>query len=488
MKKKIIFTLLCITPLTISCGGSSSPTPTTGLYTYRDVYTHNSYYGRSTAPQSGSPKLLVIPVWFTDSGNYITELKKESVREDIETAYFGSPEETGWHSLSSYYELDSFGKVHLQGTVTPWFECGEPASNYYSDGSGKTTQLLLEGIKWYKEYSGDDKLADYDTDKDGYLDGVAMIYACPDYGNIDTGGGTNLWAYCTWNFGALANIRKPNLMNYFWASYDFLYGDNALERTGSEYNTGDTRYVTLDTHAFIHEMGHNFGLPDYYDYTGNCAYAGGFSMQDYNSGGHDPYSAFALGWANPIVPNRSKKITLHSFVDTSEFILLSPDYSRSPFDEYILVELFTPTGINELDCLHNYKGRYPMGTNEPVIRIWHVDARLYNYTKSKLTTVPSGSMIFEATNNNSNDGSAWYPNYHTLSLIRNNNSEATYDDMGIVEQSDYFYEGDTFSIKEFSAQFYRGSKLNKNKALGWSISVDEIGEDYAVINCTKTVQ
>ena len=70
--------------------------------TYKTLSRH-SYFNSSTCPLEGNVKLLVIPTWFTDSGNYITSAKKETVRSDIEMAYFGSTSDIGWHSVSSFY-------------------------------------------------------------------------------------------------------------------------------------------------------------------------------------------------------------------------------------------------------------------------------------------------------------------------------------------------------------------------------------------------
>ncbi len=55
----------------------------------------NNVYALSATPSIGKAKLLVIPVWFTNSSKYIAVDKKEQVRSDIQNAYFGSEEETG---------------------------------------------------------------------------------------------------------------------------------------------------------------------------------------------------------------------------------------------------------------------------------------------------------------------------------------------------------------------------------------------------------
>ena len=71
-------------------------------YSYKHFIEHN-VYPISATPCSGNPKLLIIPVWFKDSGTFINADKKDVVRSDIETAYFGTNEETGWRSVKSFH-------------------------------------------------------------------------------------------------------------------------------------------------------------------------------------------------------------------------------------------------------------------------------------------------------------------------------------------------------------------------------------------------
>ena len=73
-------------------------------------------------------------------------------------------------------------------------------------------------------------------------------------------------------------------------------------------------------------------------------------MQDYNVGGHDPFSSYALGWGKAYIPAESMTINLKPFATSGEMILLTPNFNKynSPFDEYILLEYYTPTGLNQL--------------------------------------------------------------------------------------------------------------------------------------------
>ena len=82
--------------------------------TYGD-YIKNNVYPISSTPTTGKAKLLVIPVWFNDSSTFIEESKKDNVKEDIRTAYFGKNTEAGWRSVKTYYEEESHGKLTIDG-------------------------------------------------------------------------------------------------------------------------------------------------------------------------------------------------------------------------------------------------------------------------------------------------------------------------------------------------------------------------------------
>ena len=340
-----------------------------------------------------------------------------------------------------------------------------------------------------------------------------LIYAAPDYQVLDNSAYSNLWAYCFWiQPDPIPSNIYPNV--YFWASYDFMYGStNVYARTGnSKYYNGDTTHCTIDAHTYIHEMGHVFGLEDYYDYSSNSYLpAGAFSMQDYNMGSHDPFSIFAFGWASAYVPTSSDTITISNFQDNHDLILLSPSFNSysSPFDEYLLLELYTPTGLNALDASYPYQNQF-VGPSEVGIRLWHVDARLATPTSSIGTSYTlAGSNVKQdaawgithACSNTYDDGeektesylsvmgSSFY-NYNILQLIRNDVTvtyQPTKDDY--FKSSDLFVKGDTFEISNYSNQFVKGTKLNNGKDFGWSFTVNDIalinGQYTATIQVTR---
>ena len=462
--------------------------------TYQD-FAKNSYYGLSVCPSTGNPKLLVIPIWFTDSSDYI--LYPDNVKDDIETAFFGNEEDTGWHSVSSYYDADSFGTVHLEGVVTPWYECGYSSEHYYVDNDYRTESLLKKAIDWYKSYLDVDTLSSFDTDKDGYLDGVMMVYGAPDQAALGNNDASNLWAYTSWTLSASSTFN-PTVNAFFWSSYDFMYSkDAAISRSGSSYASGDTRHCNIDAHTFIHEMGHIFGLNDYYDYSGVSSPALSFSMQDENVGGHDPYSRYALGWAKAYHPQETVKIHLKPMEEGGEVIALSSNANTfgTPFHNYLMIEFYSPNGLNTFDTDHALKNRNA-GPDSYGIRLWHVDSRLYSTNTGATTGLPSKGNVVHATSNSGGDRAvdlAGSSAYRQLTVIRKGYEFNTKDggvykddrDEFSLTNDDLFGTGDYFTMSTYKNQFPLKEKLNTRIKLGWAIYFDEVNENGATITCIK---
>ena len=481
--------------------------PQAAASTYKNLV-NNSMYTLSTTPTVGECNILVIPVWFTNSNSFIQTAYRNKVKEDIEKAYFGTNEETGWRSAKTYYEEESHGALTYNGVVSDWYECGDSSSVYANDGDA-TTSLVKKASDWYFTQNPSANRRNFDKDSDGYLDGVMLIYAAPDQ-QAAHNNNSNFWAYCYWVQDSSANsVLNPGANAFFWASYDFMYGSNKVSaRTGipNGYHGGDTRYCNIDTHTFIHEMGHMFGLTDYYDYSGQYNPAGGFSMQDCNVGGHDPFSSFALGWGKAYIPGESMTINLKPFATSGEMILLTPQFNSygSPFDEYILLEYYTPTALNEFDSTYLYQNNnnYPKGTQEVGIRVWHVDARLYYYKSGysgsfSLTTNPNirNHNVDVAMSNTYPGGSSdsqgylsrlgsGYYYYNILQQIRNNTS-VDYKPTDSLSTNSLFRMGSSFSMSKYSKQFYKSGKLNQNIDLGFTFTVDNTVADYATITVTK---
>ena len=515
MKKHLHLTILTLTTAALSLTGCSrifrlitniggreeltTLNKTKMQYTYKD-YLKNNVFDMDGAPSTGDVKLLVIPVWFTDSSNYIkTEAKKTTLRQDIQKAYFGTANDTGWNSVASYYATESNGKLNLTGTVSNWYECGY-SSSYFYDSESKTVNLVSDAVNWYKTSTGKSSLTEYDSDKNGYLDGVMLIYASPDYATMKNDNAKNMWAYCYWLQNKNPNTNNPTPNVFFWASYDFMYGTGT---NISAYNGGDTSHCTLDTHTYIHEMGHVFGLSDYYDYSNKYSPAGGYTMQDYNVGGHDPYSVMALGWADPYIPTTTCQLELKPFQSSHELILLPSNNSRSVFDEYLLLEFYTTGGLNEFDHKYQYLNKFPTGPVKAGIRLWHVDARLISIypndldaeyqTSIGVNKIEANRGVYHMMSNTyySEESASYisvlgrdYENYNLLQLIRNSKKETHHNEY-VMDDYSIFGANSSFSASDMSKQFVKSGRFNSGASIDWSFKVNKVEKDRAVITVTK---
>ena len=460
----------------------------------------------SACPTVGDVKLLVIPVWFSDSNTFVNTNKKDTIRNDIQKAYFGTTSETGWHSVASYYREESSGLLNMTGTVSDWYNTtysADEASTFATSNDDRQGNLVKAATDWYfGTYNPSDSRKSYDSDGDGYLDSVMLIYGAPDYQKYSYSG-DNLWAYCFWVQDTSQKSKSnPGVNVFFWASYDFMFdSSNASSHTGHNYYNGDCSHCNIDAHTYIHEMGHVFGLEDYYDYSNATSPAGGFSMQDHNVGGHDAFSVMALGWADPYIPTSTCDITINDFQSSKDLILLSPSWNSydSPFDEYLLLELYTPTGLNKFDTDYTYAGG-ASGPGQAGIRLWHVDARLFasNYSFTKTTTSTSVSVCGALNNTSSSSvrqcnvsrftGDDSYQSYNLLQLIRNSTT-ATYSSKSVISSYDLFRAGSSFSMSTYYRQFVDGPNLDIDViSLGWTFSVNSIeGNPNGTYSASVTV-
>lgn len=467
-------------------------------YSYKDIQTYSAYDGVGYCPSVGEAKFLVVPIWFTNSNTYI--FNRNTVKQDIEKAYFGNEDSTGWESVSTYYKKDSFNRLTITGTVLDWYECGDSSSTYYYNTS-KTVSLVRKAAEYASNYVD---LDDYDADKDGYIDGLILIYAAPDYTHLN-GYEENMWAYTYWRF--VNPVEGATIANqFFWASYDFMYsqGSDALIRTGkSNFGSGDTSHCNIDAHTFIHETGHLFGLEDYYDYSGKASPALAFSMQDHNVGGHDPYSRLALNWAKAYIPSETVKVKLRPIEESGEVIILKNSRYTSSFNEYLVLEYYSPIGLNKFDVDYTYGG-YDKGPNQEGIRLWHVDSRLVTYgtTFKSITSKPTDGEVMAATNNSSYQSGpknravnyAGSYEYNMNEVIRNNYDmideqglpiENDDRDKNSLSNNDLFLEGDYFTTHNYREQFVNYELLNSKRLLKWSFYIDRIDNGEATITLIK---
>ncbi|MBQ9124776.1 MAG: hypothetical protein IJY14_03700 [Acholeplasmatales bacterium] len=398
-------------------------------------------------PSTGTPNILVIPINL-DNNNATNEKLL-----DINYAFNGTSDETGWESVKSYYQKSSYNQLDLQiEVINQWYTPKYEASyyeNYLNKYNEKGNHLLLdEALEYYNEQYD---YSYYDSDKDGSIDSIWLIYNhSVDYENNDF-----YWAYASTN---------PNSDKYDGVkAYRFAFaGIDFIHPTIQEAGTYNPEGINYDAHAYIHETGHLMGLDDYYDYFDDKGAVGGTygaDMMDYNVGDHGMISKLLLGWVQPIVVSGtgSASFGLESFAETGKFILISDHEVTSIYDEYFLIEFYNSDGLNERDNLI---------PNASGIRVMHIDAR---------KNIVDGEAVY-------NSG-----NYRSGFLYDNSDEEKLFCN---TLRSDY-YNSDTLTKSSFYGKLdtfgyinYTDYKMHSGSSIPFKFNVLSVHDNQIDIKLT----
>ncbi len=425
--------------------------------------------------------ILVVPVEFTD---YTFAPKTLT---DLEILFNGSSEQTNyWESVSSFYEKSSYGNLDFNFTVAPKFNTGYTASHAANLDTTITqyfsTNLLRNAVTNYKTVNGNTSTQQFDADNNGYIDAVWMIYSCPNYSNSTTirNISTDYWAYVFWDYNQPSSTTSPNPNNYAWASYDFMYEGGGTSK--------------VDGHTYIHETGHLLGLDDYYNYDNDSSYkpTGGIDMMDYNVTDHNVWSKMALGWVKPYVVTGNAEITINPAESSGDAILIADSWNGTSFDEFMMLELYTPTGLNALDSQTAYNGSYPRGYTTYGVRLYHVDARIGKFTYSSsvgwyfngyfepTSLYLSGNNYYGIAHSNTPSFSA-DEEYRLIHMIQAGGTN-TFDTGSNGSNADLFTTGQTFSMSTYGSQFFKNNTLlNNGNPLGYTIQFVNVSATSATI-------
>lgn len=490
MKKNVLgLILLAGIPLTLSsCSFASNKNSSsipqiyfkaTSDITIRDVgETTQSNYLRSTGEQT----ILVLPVSFSDYEGTFTD----SVLSNVEAAFAGDNSKTSWESVSSFYNESSFGNLDLSFVFGDVYDIGITTNEFMAKGTKAGSvydpvyAVQNAALAAYKK-SNETKGTELDKDEDGFVDGVWFIYDAPNMGN-DSSLSSAFWAF-TGNASNVSNLSSPTINSFSWASYDFIY--EGYGKTG------------IDAHTYIHETGHMIGLQDYYDYDGKASPMGMIDMMDYNVIDHNAYSKYSLGWSEPYVIDKEGDITLRDSESTGDFAIIPTEdgFNGTFADEYLLLEYYTPTGLNEKDSTEGYPGNGVRGFTKSGLRVYHVDSRLaktsktssrYSFTYSDYV---GDEDKFYTVLSHSNSVSRSYldDKYRLLQEMDCTGKRNFAGSKYYANNSTLFHAGDSFSIEDYSSSFMNGDDglMNDGSALDYSFVVTEESSGSVTISFSK---
>jgi len=309
-------------------------------------------------------------------------------------------------SLADYYHEVSYGQTTIIGDVTDWYDAG-----IYADFVWRDFEDVLSAIDPIIDFSK------YDGNGDGSVD--AVVFVRSGNGEEDSHDPNDIWSFAL-SYG-IGNGPGP---------FDgvFVSRWNTSPETFPMHDPTDpTKFLGVDTlnniRVFAHELGHNLGLPDLYDYDSKLdtsTYttpddANDHPMVDWGIMGYYGYGIMSLGsvipshfcgwskkelgWIDPIIleepVNRIQIYNIETEKDSSLY-LVPIDLTQG---EYFLLEYRNPGSTAQYDKLDSDFSVYLPGS---------LTFGADSLDRGLLITHVDDSVSF------SNNGTPGYPHYSVV--------------------------------------------------------------------------
>ncbi|MBR0195372.1 MAG: M6 family metalloprotease domain-containing protein [Paludibacteraceae bacterium] len=228
---------------------------------------------------------------------------------------------SGYPSAAQYFADQSKGAYRPQFDVYGPVTLSRALSYYGADKNNEegddqhATDVVVEAcilanqqdtINW----------ADYDSDNDGYIDFVYVIYAGK--GQADGGSSETIWPH-NWK---VSDARSSGYCTY--TASECKVGGKVIENYAMSSELSSNSLCGIGT--LCHEFGHVMGLPDLYDTNYNTNYESCLTPNDwnimdlgsYNADGHcppnyDPWQKDFFGWHTPVnLGSEPQNVTLYA--------------------------------------------------------------------------------------------------------------------------------------------------------------------------------
>ena len=227
---------------------------------------------------------------------------------------------SGYPSAREYFRSQSNGAYEPVFDVYGPVTLSRTVAYYGTDGSEEgddqhATDAVVEGCLLANEQFTIN-WADYDSDNDGYVDFVYVIYA--GMGQADGGSSETIWPH-NWS---VESARQSGYCTY--TATQCRVGGKKLDNYAMSGEMSGNTLGGIGT--LCHEFGHVMGLPDLYDTSygtnyENCLTPNDWNIMDggsYNADGHcppnyDPWQKDFFGWHTPINLGREgQNVTLYA--------------------------------------------------------------------------------------------------------------------------------------------------------------------------------
>ena len=449
------------------------------LLKHEDLEMTNRDLSSSYAPATGDVKMLVIPVAL--DGDWLDVWESDYI-ETMSDLYFGDEDPL---SLRNYYKDASFDAMNISGLVSDVYSYTDHTSNEIQGNGGYEylTDMMNKALAWVKDNHPEINWREFDLNKNKAIDNIHFVTNF-NPGAYQSQTGKSVWATTLWPHMSEVDNTDGTLDSPTFRVYSCGVLDHLISPEGNSAITP------------IHEQGHIFGLPDYYDYGGKVDYIGSLDMQSGNVLDWNSYSKLTTGWVDSYVVKDECTVTITPASKQGKCIIIPADYdtfNNSAFDEYFLIELFANYGNNKkFPSYSNY-----IGTG---IRLYHVDARLVDYNGKETDNPRYGFQIID--NNNYDYSFAYYGgdsrfkkycDKKLLTLIQkegndtfgNTNDRARH----YLNHEDLFVAGDTFTFKKYNSFLSKQGKerltMDNGEEFPYKIEFVEVNNEYATMKITK---
>ncbi len=247
-------------------------------------------------------------------------------------------------SFRDFYLDQSYGRFGTTHTVTQWYTATHEHDYYgYNVGYWAAQELIAEAVE-AADAAVD--FADFDNNGDGYVDGLMVVHSGH---GAEEGDETNIWSH-RWSIPA---IQVDGVLVSDYTMQPELQSQH-MARIG----------------VYVHEFGHNLGLPDLYD-------------TDYSSSGVGSWCVMSGGsWGGAAGGNAARPVSFSAWcryflgwatVTTTQTELADyPLVAKAYSDE--LIKLTLPSAPTQYFLVENRQRlKWDLNTAGPGLLIWHVD-------------------------------------------------------------------------------------------------------------------
>ncbi|MBQ0009231.1 MAG: hypothetical protein KBS97_03055 [Firmicutes bacterium] len=427
--------------------------------------TFRDYGMNSNIPSTGDQKIIVVPVSFSDYKVDKLNITEQQYIDRINKAFFGNSKNNEYVSVGEYFNKSSYGKLRLDGKICdkiyefPLSVSDIKEKKLHRDALA--TDYYKKVIDWYKQTYPEDDISKYEIPglKTGKNIAIYMVYTYPS-----------------------EEKTEEDTENFFWA---YTFSDVPL--SWSSYSFSVPEYDEPDAHTYIHETGHLLGLNDYYPTlapknkdTVVIEPTSFIDMMDASVGDETGFSKMYLDWTRPYYVTDNCEIQIKPFTESGDLILLSNNWNKTVFDEYYLLEFYTPTYLNAHDVsFGNNLAKLP---KIPGIKVYHVDARLAFITSSGKVPIEyckdgtfgtTSSNVGYAHDNNTYDNPNKFQKNYLYQLILNNPPK---EQSVCATDANLFRVGDEIPALKFNQgdEFLYQITINSLQFSGSSIKFEKI--------------